>query len=173
MRNNKIKEYRSKKKLGIKERILIEHYYTKKKIRNYSYIGRELWRDRKTIEREIKRNGYYNRWWEWTYKADIAQKKTERRRKKANRRHIKLFRWEGKEFVEKIKKKMKEEGWSINAAIGRYEIEKGEKAKISVSTMYRYAREYDKEMEKLLLYKSWWYKKRGYRYWRNRKILEC
>jgi len=50
--------------------------------------------------------------------------KEERRRIKANRRHIKLFRWEGKEFVEKIKKKMKEEGWSINAAIGRYEIEK-------------------------------------------------
>jgi len=39
---NKIKDNRSKPKLTTKERILIEYYYMKKKIRNYSYIGRQL-----------------------------------------------------------------------------------------------------------------------------------
>ena len=38
--------------------------------------------------------------------------------------------------------------------------------------MYRYAREYDKELEKLLLYKGWWYKKWEYKYWKNSKIQE-
>ena len=43
---------------------------------------------------------------------------------------------------------------------------------MSISTIYRYAREYDKELEKLLLYKSWWYKKWEYKYWKNSKIHE-
>jgi len=124
------------------------------------------------VEREIKRNGYYNLWWYWVYKAKIAQEKTERRRIKANKKHTKLFTWEWRKFVEKIKKKMKEEDWSISAAIWRYELEKEKKAKVSISTMYRYARGYDKDLEKLLLYKSWWYKKWEYKYWKNCKILE-
>lgn len=122
MKNNKVKDYRSKPKLKLNERILIEHYYTKKWIKKFSYIGRELWRDRKTIREEVKRNGYYNRWWHWVYKADIAQMKTIKRRKKANRKHTKLYTWEWREFVEKIKRIMREKWWSISASIGRYKL---------------------------------------------------
>jgi hypothetical protein len=42
MNNNKAKDYRSKPKLTLNERALIEHYYTKKKIKNFSYIAREI-----------------------------------------------------------------------------------------------------------------------------------
>ena len=172
MKNNKVKDYRSKPKLTSSERVLIEHYYTKKWIKNYSYIARELWRDRQTIWREIKRNWYYNRWWHWVYNANTAQKKTIKRRIKANRKHTKLYTWEWRDFVEKIKKVMKERWWSINASIGRYELEKWKKWEVSMSTMYRYARKYDKELEKMLLYKSWWYRKWEYKYWKNSKLLE-
>jgi len=172
MKDNKVKDYRSKPKLKLEERVLIEHYYMKKKIKNYSYIAKQIWRDRKTISREIKRNGYYNWWWHWVYKAKVAQLKTIKRRVEANRKHIKLFTWKWKEFVEKIKKVMKEKDWSLKSAIWRYELEKWEKAEVSASSMYRYAREYDKELEKILLYKSWWYKKKGYKYWKNSKLLE-
>ena len=132
MEKNKVKDNRNKPKLKIKERILIEHYYMKKKIKNYSYIGKQPWKDRKTINREIKRNGYYNRWWHCVYKAKIAEMKTMKRRLKANRRHIKqLFKWEWREFVEKIKKVMKGKDWSIKSAIWRYELEKWKKAEVS------------------------------------------
>jgi len=172
MKNNKWKDYRSKLKLTSDERVLIEHYYTKKRVKNFSYIAREIWRDRKTIEREIKRNGYYDWWWYWVYKAKVAEIKTKKRRIKTNRKHIKLFTWEWKDFVEKIKDVMKKEKWSISAAVWRYELEKDKKAKISISTMYRYARKYDKELEKMLLYKGWWYNKWEYKYWKNKKIQE-
>jgi len=125
-----------------------------------------------SIKREIKRNGYYNWHGHWTYKVDIAQKRAKKRRKEANRKHTKLFTWGWKCFVEKIKNMMKKKRWSISATIWRYELEKWKKAKVSISTMYRYAREYDKELEKLLLYKSWWYKKWEYKYWKNSKIQE-
>ena len=52
MKDNKVKDYRYKKKLNENERVLIEHYYTKKKIKNYSYIAKEIWRDSK---RNMKR----------------------------------------------------------------------------------------------------------------------
>lgn len=169
-KNNKRKDPRSKKKLSYEERVIIEQYL-RDGIKKWK-IAKKLWRDRKTIEREIKRNGYYDRWWNWIYRAKVAQEKTEARRKKANRKHIKLFKWEWKEFVEKIKKKMKEMWWSISATIWRYELETKKKAKLSISTMYRYARIYDKELEKMLLYKSWWYRKWGYKYWKNSKLLE-
>ena len=165
MKDNKVKDYRCKKKLNENERVLIEHYYTKKKIKNYSYIAKEIWRDRKTIEREIKRNRYSNVWWHWVYKADIAQKRNYKRRIKANRKHTKLFTREWRKFVEKIKEAMKKEWWSISASIGRYEYEKNKKTKIAISTMYRYARKYDKELEKMLLYKSWWYRCHPYSSW--------
>ena len=51
MSDNKEKDYRSKPKLILDERVIIEYCYMKKKIKNYSYIAKELWRDRKTIER--------------------------------------------------------------------------------------------------------------------------
>ncbi len=172
MKDNKVKDYRYKKKLNENERVLIEHYYTKKKIKNYSYIAKEIWRDRKTIEREIKRNRYSNVWWHWVYKADIAKKRNYKRRIKSNRKHTKLFTREWRKFVEKIKEAMKKEWWSISASIGRYEYEKNKKTKIAISTMYRYARKYDKELEKMLLYKSWWYRKWEYNYWKNSKLLE-
>jgi len=89
MKDNKVKDNRSKSKLKLEERVLIEHYYMKKKI-----IDKQLWRDRKTISREIKRNGYYNRWWYWVCKAEISEMKTMKRRLKANRKHVKLFKWE-------------------------------------------------------------------------------
>jgi len=38
--------------------------------------------------------------------------------------------------------------------------------------MYRYAREYDKDLEKMLLYKRWGYKKWEYKYGKNSKLLE-
>jgi len=169
MKDNKIWK-RKIKQINYDERVIIEHYYKQKK--SYNYIAKQIWKNRKSVEREIKRNGYYNLWWYWVYKAKIAQEKTERRRIKANKKHTKLFTWEWRKFVEKIKKKMKEEDWSISAAIWRYELEKEKKAKVSISTMYRYARGYDKDLEKLLLYKSWWYKKWEYKYWKNGKILE-
>ncbi len=132
MKDNKVKDYRYKKKLNENERVLIEHYYTKKKIKNYSYIAKEIWRDRKTIEREIKRNRYSNVWWHWVYKADIAKKRTYKRRKDANRKHTKLFTRKWRKFVEKIKEAMKKEWWSISASIGRYEYEKKKKRKIAI-----------------------------------------
>ena len=49
---------------------------------------------------------------------------------------------------------------------------KKKKRKIAVSTMYSYTRKYDKELEKMLLYKSWWHKKWDYNYWKNSKLLE-
>ena len=171
MKDNKQKDYRSKPKLKLKERMIIEHYYMKKKIKNYSYIAKELWRDRKTIRNEIKRNGYYDWWWHWVYKAEVAQIKTIKRRLKANRRHKKIYTWKWRDFVEKIKKKMKENWWSIDATIWRLR-KKWEEIVVNTSTLYRYARNEDKELEKLLLYKSWWYNKWQYKYWKNSKILE-
>ena len=117
------KDYRSKKKLTYEERILIEHYlnlwFTKRK------IAKLLWRDEKTIYREIKRNSYKDkRTDKEIYKAKIAQEKTKERRIKANRKHIKLFTWEWWMFVEKIKKIMKEKDWSIQASVERYRLEK-------------------------------------------------
>lgn len=167
-KNRKIKDYRSKKKLSYEERVLIEHHLklwtTKRK------IAKLLWRDEKTIYREIKRNSYKDkRTNKEIYKAKIAQNKTEERRIKANRKHIKLFTWEWWMFVEKIKKIMKEKDWSIQASVERYRLEKW-KPKVSISTMYQYARKYDKELEKLMLYKSWWYRKRWYKYGINSKI---
>jgi len=44
---------------------------------------------------------------------------------------------------------MKKMWWSISTTIWRYELEIGKKAKVSISTMYRYARVYDKELEKM------------------------
>jgi len=167
--NNK-KDYRSKPKLSRDERVIIKQYL--KDWLSKTEIAKRLWRDRKTIYREIKRNGYSNWWWHWVYNSDIAETKTIKRRRKANRKHIKLFTWEWREFTEKIKKVMKEKWWSISATIWRYELEKGKKARVSISTMYRYARKYDKELEKMLLYKSWWYRKWEYKYWKNSKILE-
>ncbi len=43
--------------------------------------------------------------------------------------------------------------------------QKNKKRKIAISTMYRYARKYDKELEKMLLYKSWWYRCHPYSSW--------
>ena len=170
MNDNKGKDYRSKKKLSYEERIIIERYL--KDDLSKTEIAKRLRRDYSTIKREIKRNGYYNWWWYWVYKAKTAQERTEKRRIKANIKHTRLFTWEWREFVEEIKEKMKEKDWSISATIWRYELEKWKKAKLSISTMYRYAREYDKDLEKLLLYKSWWYKKWEYKYWKNSKIQE-
>jgi len=165
MRDNNKKDYRSKAKLNRDERVIIKQYL--KDWLSKLEIAKKLWRDRKTIYREIKRNGYYNKHWHWTYNPNTAQIKTTKRRIKANRKHSKLFTWEWRKFVEKTKQKMRQKWWSISATIWRYEIEKGNKAKISISTMYRYARKYDKELEKMLLYKSWWYKKWEYKYWKN------
>jgi len=168
MKDNKIWK-RKIKQINYDERVIIEHYYKQKK--SYSYIAKQIWKNRKSVEREIKRNGYYNWWWYWVYKAKIAQEKTERRKIKANRKHKKIYTWEWRTFVEKIKKKMKENWWSIDATIWRLKIE-WKKVIVSTSTLYRYARNEDKELEKLLLYKSWWYKKWEYKYWKNSKILE-
>ena len=170
MSNNKIKNGISKKKLSYEERVIIERYL-KDGISKVE-IARRLWRSYSSIKREIKRNWYYDWRWYWVYKANIAQNRTSKRRIKANRKHIKLFTWEWKRFMDKVKQIMKEKDWSISATIWRYELEKWKKAKLSISTMYRYARKYDKELEKLLLYKGWWYKKWEYKYWKNSKIQE-
>ena len=69
VKNNKKKDPRSKKKLTYEERVIIEQYL-KDGIKKWK-IAKKLWRDRKTVEREIKRNSYYDRWWIWVYRAKV------------------------------------------------------------------------------------------------------
>lgn len=167
--NNK-KDIKSRKKhITYEERIIIERYLKDKM--SIPKIAERIGKNRKSIYREIKRNWYENKWWYWVYKAKTAQKKTDLRRRKANRKHTKLLKPENWWFVDKIKELIKEYWWSPDIIVWRYKIEKNRNI-VCTSTIYRYADNYDKELKRMFLHKEWWYKKRWYKYGKNKKIQE-
>ena len=66
------------KHICFEERVIIKYLRINKSSK--TYIAKELWRDRKTIEREIKRNWYYKKRWHLSYKVKNAEVKRKNRR---------------------------------------------------------------------------------------------
>lgn len=124
-------------------------------------IGVELWRNRRSIEREIERNSVNGK-----YKPQVAQKLYEQRRIKANHKHRKLVKdfvlhwW----IVDKLKNE--KEDWSPDTIVHRLEIEW--RRTICTKTLYNHIHECEPLLARYLRHKSWWYKPRWNTKWMNR-----
>jgi IS30 family transposase len=171
MKDNKITKKKIKH-ITFDERIIIEHYY--KQWKSYSFIAKQIWKNRKSVRNEVYYKWYYNKFWKLSYKAKYAQQKTYRNRFKANRRHTKLLKPKNRWFVEYIKEKMGNNDWSIDAIIGELKNNKNNKKKVvaCTSTIYRYAQNHDKELLRMRLTREYGYKKRKLNYTSNSKIRE-
>lgn len=127
----------NKRHINRDERAQIEILLKQKK--SISEIARLLGRDKSVISREIKRNSVEQMDSELRtkkkYFADAAQQQYEERRLETGCKY-KLEK--ATEIVEYIEKKIKEEKWSPDAAIGRASLEYPEWEPISTKTFYNY-----------------------------------
>ena len=160
------------KHLSFKERSIIEFLF--KKGISYYKIWKELNRDKKTVEREIKRNWEVSKRWKIRYDSYKAQCNYESKRRIANRSHIKLFKLNNLRFYKIIECLLKDDSknrWP-SAIIWRYKKEKWNSI-ISSSTLYRFINLYNVERKKYLRHKWLKYKQsKNNNSWKNTKILK-
>lgn len=159
-------EKKKYKHLSYEERVVIECMIKENKSNND--IANKLWRDRKTIKREIERSWCKSR---KGYKAKRWEYKRLENRIKANHKHIKLLKMKNIWFYKLLLKELKSGKWlSVDAIIGRYKLERW-KVLVSTATVYRYINKYNKELKKYLRHKWLKYKRKKYKeYWITEKI---
>jgi transposase, IS30 family len=170
--DNKLKDKnKAVKKISYKERVMIEMLY--KDGLKWRSIAKKLWRDKRSIEREIKRNWYENRWGKRVYKAEHAQIRSHKRRDLANRKHNKLLKIENYWFLAKVRELMSREKYRLSpdAIVWRLSLEKCKKI-VSTTTIYRYINKFEPELKRKLRHKWLKYKKRTTKYWTNSKLME-
>lgn len=128
------------------------------------WIAKKLWRSHTTISREILRNWKDIWYFKIKYQAEEAQRIYEKRLLKRNFNH-RIFikeKWK-KKWIYDWLKKVDGKIW-VDELLWRYYLEKWEKL-CATSTVYNWVRDVWWEMERLLKYKGFWYKKR----WDKRK----
>jgi len=136
----------------------------KERVKIYGHLQRwlshrEIWRilsrDHTSIDREIKRNSIDKGWWIYEYCPLEAEKKRLDRKRRANLKHIIL--WKDNRQREKLEQLL-EEKWESrwpDEILWRIRIELKIKV-ISIATFYRVIRKYKPQLQLILLYKDRW-----------------
>lgn len=152
-----------------------KHLNQEQRVEIYAFLRewlsyREIWKrlevSHTTISREVKRNSTDKWWWIYVYKPIEAEKIYKNRRDKANFEHIKL--WRDHKLRSKIEDiLMSEKNRWPDEILWRLKLEWFKV--ISISTLYRFIREYKPTLQRCLRYKYKWY--RTNKKWNKRKKL--
>lgn len=163
------KQVYKKGQLTQKERVKI--YGHLQKWLSHRDIWKFLGRDHTTIDREINRNSIDKGWWILEYCPLEAEKKRLERKRKANLKHIIL--WRDVRQRERLEQLL-EEKWESRGPdeiLWRIRIELDTKV-ISTSTFYRFIREYKPKLQRFLRHKYRWYRPRWSKEWRPEFLQE-
>jgi len=123
-------------------------------------IAKQLWFGHTSIGREIERNWYFNLWWKLVYRAKVAQENYENRRWKAVLKQNILMNdcdMQSK-VIQWLEAWLSPDTISGRARLEWYKTRKNDKM-ASTKAIYNYIHEHNTLLERLLLYKQWWYKK--------------